>query len=123
MPTAYRSDWALTACPWACSGDRYWAVPMIEPVCVMSEAPARAMPKSVTFARPSPSTMTLCGLRSRWMIPRRCAQRAALEVLHRDVVRAVVLAAVVHGDHVLVLQPGGARRFAAEALDELAILG
>ena len=26
---------------------------MIEPVCVMSDAPARAMPKSVTLARPS----------------------------------------------------------------------
>ena len=50
---------------------------MIEPVCVMSEAPARAIPKSVTLARPSSSTMTLWGLRSRWMIPRRWAKRAA----------------------------------------------
>src|SRR6185295_12572976 len=50
-------------------------------------------------------------------------QRAPLEVLHRDVVGAVVLAAVVDGDDVLVLQAGGARRLAAEALDELAVLG
>ncbi len=71
------SDAALTAWPWACSGDRYCAVPMIEPVWVMSDAPARAMPKSVTLARPSASTITLWGLRSRWMIPRRWAKRAA----------------------------------------------
>ena len=51
---------------------------MIEPVSVMSEAPARAMPKSVTFARPSSSTITLWGLMSRWTMPRRCAKRAAL---------------------------------------------
>ena len=117
----------------------------------MSDAPARAMPKSVTFARPSASTMTLCGLRSRWMIPRRCAkraarrtwidevdradgvqrrlvldellERAAVEVLHRDVVGAVPLAAVVDRDDVLVLEPGGVRRLAAEALDELLVLG
>ena len=44
------SDVAVTACPCACSGDRYCAVPMIDPVSVISEAPARAMPKSVTFA-------------------------------------------------------------------------
>jgi hypothetical protein len=77
IPIEYRSDGSLTAWPWACSGERYCAVPMIEPVCVMSDAPARAIPKSVTFARPSSSTMTLCGLRSRWMTPRRCAKRAA----------------------------------------------
>ena len=50
---------------------------MIEPVSVMSDAPARAMPKSVTFARPSASMITLCGLRSRWITPRLCAKRAA----------------------------------------------
>ena len=52
----------------------------MEPVSVMSDAPARAMPKSVTFARPSASTMTLWGLRSRWMIPRLCAKRAARRI-------------------------------------------
>ena len=50
-------------------------------------------------------------------------QRAPVEVLHRDVVRAVVLAAVVDGDDVLMLEPGRARRLAAEALDELLVLG
>ena len=68
---------ASTGLPCACSGERYCAVPMIEPVSVMSEAPARAIPKSVTFARPSLSMMTLWGLRSRWMIPRLWANRAA----------------------------------------------
>ena len=50
---------------------------MIEPVSVMSDAPARAMPKSVTFARPSSSTSTFWGLMSRCTIPRLCAKRAA----------------------------------------------
>ena len=53
---------------------------MIEPVCVMSDAPARAIPKSVTLARSSASTITLWGLRSRWMIPRRWAKRAARRI-------------------------------------------
>ena len=79
-PIEYRSDWALTEWPWACSGDRYWAVPMIEPVSVMSDAPARAIPKSVTFAWSESSTITLWGLRSRWMIPRRWANRAARRI-------------------------------------------
>ena len=50
-------------------------------------------------------------------------ERAPLEVLHRDVVGAVPLAAVVDGDDVLVLEAGGARGLAAEALDELVVLG
>ena len=36
---------AVTSWPWACSGDSYWAVPMIEPVSVISDAPRRAIPK------------------------------------------------------------------------------
>ncbi len=52
-------------------------MPMIEPVSVISEAPARAMPKSVTRGTPSPSTITLCGLKSRWITPLRCAKAAA----------------------------------------------
>ena len=67
------SDLAVTGRPWACSGDRYWAVPRTEPVWVISEAPARAIPKSLTLARPSASTSTFCGLRSRWTIPREWA--------------------------------------------------
>ena len=46
-----------------------------------------------------------------------------VDVLHRDVVGAVPLAAVVDADDVRVLQPGGGRRLAAEALDELRVLG
>ena len=53
IPIEYRSERASTGRPCACSGERYCAVPMIEPVSVMSEAPARAMPKSVTLTRPS----------------------------------------------------------------------
>jgi hypothetical protein len=53
---------------------------MIEPVSVISEAPARAIPKSVTFALPSSSTITLCGLKSRWITPCRCAKPAALRI-------------------------------------------
>ena len=71
------SEAALTGWPCACSGERYCAVPMIEPVCVMSEAPARAMPKSVTVTRPSSERITLCGLMSRCTIPRLWAKLAA----------------------------------------------
>ena len=53
---------------------------MIEPVSVMSEAPARAMPKSVTLAWSASSMITLWGLRSRWITPRRWAKRAALRI-------------------------------------------
>ena len=114
----------------------------------MSDAPARAMPKSVTLTLSSSSRITLWGLRSRWITFRRWAKRAASEdllgdrdraaqverrlgpdhvlerpalaVLHRDVVGAVELAAVVDADDVRVLEPGGRGGLAAEALDELA---
>ena len=52
-------------------------MPMIEPASVIWLAPARAMPKSVTFRRPSVSTSTLCGLMSRWTIPFLWAKRTA----------------------------------------------
>ena len=117
----------------------------------MSDAPARAMPKSVTFARPSSSTMTFWGLKSRWMTPRRWAKRAARRIwIVRSAAsagssgpcsrtscfsvrpatysiamygRAVGLAAVVDRDDVLVLQPRRRRGLAAEALDELLVAG
>jgi hypothetical protein len=38
--------------PRACSGERYCAVPTIEPVSVIWLVPARAIPKSVTFHAP-----------------------------------------------------------------------
>ena len=44
-------------------------MPMIEPTSVIWLAPERAIPKSVTFKRPSGPTSTLCGLMSRWTIP------------------------------------------------------
>ena len=69
-PTEYRSERASTGRPCACSGEMYCAVPMIEPVSVMSDVPARAIPKSVTRTRPSWSISTLCGLMSRCTIPR-----------------------------------------------------
>ncbi len=51
---------------------------MIDPASVICDAPARAMPKSVTLSR-SPMRM-LCGLMSRWMIPCRCAKRSASSI-------------------------------------------
>ena len=50
-------------------------------------------------------------------------ERCALDVLHRDEVPTVGLAAVVHADDVLVLHPRGRLGLAAEALDELGVLG
>ena len=52
-------------------------MPITEPAWVISETPARAIPKSVTTALPSASTITFCGLRSRWTMPWRWAKRAA----------------------------------------------
>jgi hypothetical protein len=52
-------------------------VPTIEPASVICDAPERAIPKSVTFSRPSPPTTMLCGLMSRWTIPLRCANASA----------------------------------------------
>ena len=53
---------------------------MIAPSSVIWLAPARAIPKSVTLTTPSPSTITLCGLMSRWMTPLRCAYRSAARI-------------------------------------------
>ncbi len=67
----------MTGAPFACSGERYCAVPMIDPVSVIWLVPARAIPKSVTFSRPSGATTTLWGLMSRWTIEWRCANPTA----------------------------------------------
>ena len=52
MPVEYRSVRASTSSPFACSGEKYWAVPRIVPVSAivdpLSEM-ARAMPKSMTL--------------------------------------------------------------------------
>ena len=58
-------------------------MPMIEPVWVMSEAPARAIPKSVTFARALVVDDHVVRLEVAVDDPRRCAKRAALQDLHR----------------------------------------
>jgi hypothetical protein len=51
---------------------------MTEPVCVRpSLAPARAMPKSVTFTCPCGVINTLPGFTSRWTTPLRCANASA----------------------------------------------
>ena len=50
-------------------------------------------------------------------------QRAALDVLHRDVRRAVVLEVVVHGDDVRVAERAGDARLAQEALGERGVRG
>jgi hypothetical protein len=50
-------------------------------------------------------------------------ERATGQQLHRDVVGAVVAAAVEHVHHVRVLQPRGRRGLAPEALHELLVLG
>ena len=74
------SEAGVTGAPLACSGERYCAVPMIEPVSVICDVPDRAIPKSVTFSRPSGATTTLCGLMSRWTIPLRCAKPSAARI-------------------------------------------
>src|SRR5439155_21589927 len=49
-------------------------------------------------------------------------QASPVEVLHRDVVGAFGLAAVVDRDDVRVREAGGVLRLAAEALDELLVV-
>ena len=56
QPVEYRSERASTDWPCACSGERYWAVPMTAWVWVivaLASAMARAMPKSITLTVPS----------------------------------------------------------------------
>ena len=48
-------------------------------------------------------------------------ERSPLDVLHRDVVRPLRVAAVVDRDDARVREPGGVLRLAAEALDELLV--
>ena len=49
-------------------------------------------------------------------------ERAPVEVLHRDVVRVLRLAAVVDRDDVRMVQRGGVLRLAPEPLDELGVV-
>ena len=63
---------ASTVSPRACSGERYWAVPITAAVWVMVadvSATARAMPKSITLTSPVGVSITLAGLMSRCTMP------------------------------------------------------
>ena len=72
------SDRASTGSPWACSGEKYVAVPRTVAVWVRdSELVARAIPKSMTFTSPDGVSMMLPGLTSRWTIPARWAKARA----------------------------------------------
>jgi hypothetical protein len=53
---------------------------MTEPVWVISEAPARAIPKSRTRTLPAGSTITFCGLMSRWTMPCAWAKLSAARI-------------------------------------------
>ncbi len=76
MPSEYRSlRPSISRSPAHCSGLMNAGVPIAVPVAVSRESLpcviARAMPKSVTIARPlSLSRRMLSGLMSRWMTPR-----------------------------------------------------
>ena len=117
----------------------------------MSEAPARAIPKSVTLAWSVVVDDHVVGfeiavddavavgeargledldrdvdraqLVDRRLAPDQLLERATREVLHRDVVGVVVGAAVVDADDVRVLEAGGCLRLAPEPLDEARVLG
>ncbi len=76
----YRSERASTCSPLACSGERYWAVPITAAVCVMvmpASPMARAMPKSMTLTWPVRVSMTFAGLMSRCTMPARCEYSSA----------------------------------------------
>ena len=60
--------------------------------------------------------------RARATLADQLLERAPLDVLHDDEVRAVRLPAVVDRDDVRMGEPGGVRRLAAEALDELVVV-
>ena len=61
--------------------------------------------------------------RRRALADEQLLQRRAVEVLHRDVVGVLGLAAVVDADDVRVAEAGGGPRLALEALDELLVTG
>ena len=80
-PSAYWSEAPVSESPLHCSGLIYSGVPMVAPVCVSPDCASDIfeMPKSVTKASPSLSTMMLAGFTSRWMTPpaERCAYASA----------------------------------------------
>ena len=112
---------------------------------VLLDSSPRAMPKSVTFARPSSSISTFCGFTSRWTSPRSCAACSArpisiayatasatgsgpsrrmrslrvspAHVLEDDVGVALVLAGVDHHHDVRVGELRDRARLAPESLE------
>ena len=134
-------------CPLACSGERYWTVPMTWPVAVSGTWSAmRAMPKSVILTRPSGVISRLPGLMSRCTRPAAWAacraarglrddvehlvggqhalaledgrQRLAGHELHHEVGAAVLLAVVEDVGDALVVDESGVTGLGAEALEE-----
>ena len=124
---------------------------MIEPVSVMSEAPGAGDPEvghlgvvavvddhvvglqvavdhAATVGEPGrledlDGDVDRADRIERRLLADQLLERAAGQVLHRDVVRVLEGAAVVDADDVRVLQAGGGLRLAAEALDEPGIRG
>ena len=90
-PSEKMSDRESTGFPSACSGDMYATVPTmrpwpVRPVAARVVSPpdaaasisrSLARPKSSTFTCPDSVTITLAGLRSRWVMPRCCAAAIA----------------------------------------------
>ena len=75
------SERASTSWPRACSGERYWAVPItawVAVIALVASAIARAIPKSITFTMPASLIMMLPGLMSRCTIPARWEYSSAL---------------------------------------------
>ena len=73
-PSEYWSDAPVTSRVAHCSGLMYVGVPTVTPVIVSPSAcTTLAMPKSVTTAHPSSSSMMFADLMSRWMTPCRWA--------------------------------------------------
>ena len=74
------SESEVACLPIACSGERYWAVPITRPVLVSRAwSLLRAMPKSVIFIdqSASSSTSTFSGFTSRCTTPLECAASSA----------------------------------------------
>ena len=131
-----------------CSGDRYFAVPIITLSLVRSSPPSRplAMPKSVSSTRPSGVTRMLPGFTSRCTKPARwaassaagdaradvdrqlraqpgldveqLAQALAVDELHHDGLAAALGEHVVDGDDVRMGEASDGDRLAAEALGD-----
>ena len=135
--------------PCACSGDMYVTVPTAIPApsgcdhghalrgSVVAGADSFAIPKSMTFTRPSAVIMTLAGFRSRWTIPiswagarasvissasaiardagigpsgHQCAERLPADEFHHDARQGVDVRDLVdHGDVGMFERGSGAR--------------